>query len=481
MTNLDCLLISPPIFYEDKDNIWKEINSNFPPPGLAYLAGFIRAKGHSVKVIDCNIEAPTVESFRPFFEKNYTQKFSSIRVIGLTAVTCTIKKAYKIAGICKEYYPESLIVFGGVHATFVTDEVINNPLVDLVVVGEGELTLEELLEGKKLDKIRGIVFKKSLKRNKYQITANPPRERITDLNSLPMPAYDLFPVLSYKPAKGSYKKLPAMNMMTSRGCPGQCTFCSKTLGDRLVFKSAGKILGEIQYLIKNYGIKEIIFYDDTFTVYRDNVIKLCDLIIENNLNISWTCFARVDFISQKMLEKMKMAGCHQIMYGVENIDKTILKNINKNINLEQVANAVKWTKKAGIECRLAFMVGSPGDNEKIIKKNIEFVNKISPDLLVVNITTPFPGTKMFSWAKEKKLILTHDWDDYTLAEPIMKLENLTTEQIKNFYKLMYRSFYFRPAFILKKILKIRSIEDIKILAGGLIALLSFFIHKQIKT
>ena len=478
MTNLDCLLISPPIFYEDKDNIWKKINSNFPPPGLAYLAGYARAKGYSVKVIDCNIEAPTVESFQKFFEKEYVQNFSFIKVIGLTAMTCTIKKAYKIVQICKEYYPESTIIFGGVHATFVTGEVINNPLVDLVVVGEGELTLAELLEGKKIDKIRGIVFKKRLNQNLYQVVANPPRERITDLSSLPMPAYDLFPVLKYKPAKGSYKKLPAMNMMTSRGCPGQCTFCSKTLGNKLVFKPAEKIFGEIQYLIKNYGIREILFYDDTFTVYSDNVIKLCDLIIENKFNIGWTCFARVDFVNQKMLEKMKKAGCHQIMYGVENIDATVLKNINKNINLEQVAKAVKWTKKAGIECRLAFMVGSPGDNEEIIKKNIEFVNKLNPDLLVVNITTPFPGTKMFNWAEEKKLILTHNWDDYTLTKPVMKLENLTAEQIQNLYKLMYRSFYFRPAFILKKMLKIRSIEDIKILAGGLTALLSFFNPKK---
>src|SRR3989338_5580040 len=140
MTNLDCLLISPPIFYEDKDNIWKKINSNFPPPGLAYLAGYARAKGYSVKVIDCNIEAPTVESFQKFFEKEYVQNFSFIKVIGLTAMTCTIKKAYKIVQICKEYYPESTIIFGGVHATFVTDEVISNPLVDLVVIGEGELT-----------------------------------------------------------------------------------------------------------------------------------------------------------------------------------------------------------------------------------------------------------------------------------------------------------------------------------------------------
>lgn len=475
---LDCLLISPPIFYEDKENIWKEINSDFPPPGLAYLAGYVRTKRHSVKVIDCNIEAPTVDSFRLFFKKEYVQNFSSIKVIGLTAMTCNIKKAYRIAQICKEYYPAATIVFGGVHTTFVTDEVINNKLVDIAVIGEGEITLAEILDGKELNQIRGIVFKKSISDSQYQVVVNPPRERIDNLDSLPMPAYDLFPVLKYKPAKGSYKRLPAMNMMTSRGCPGRCTFCSKTLGNQMVFKSAGKIFGEIQYLINNYGIKEILFYDDTFTVYKNNVIKLCQLIIENKVDISWTCFARVDYIDFEMLKKMKKAGCHQIMYGVENIDQTVLKNINKKINYDQVINAVKWTKKAGITCRVALMVGSPGDTKEIIEKNIEFVNKLNPDLLIANITTPFPGTAMFEWAKERNLILTYDWDDYTMAKPVMRLENLTAEQIKSLYKLMYRSFYFRPSFILKRLLKIRGLDDIKIALGGFTALLSFLRIKK---
>lgn len=162
------------------------------------------------------------------------------------------------------------------------------------------------------------------------------------------------------------------------------------------------------------------------------------------------------------------------MYGVENINEQVLKNINKKINIEQVINAVKWTKKAGIECRLAFMVGNPGDNEEIINENIKFINKVKPDLLITNITTPFPGTAMFEWAKKKKLILTYDWDDYTLAKPVMKLENLTETQIKELYTKMYKKFYLRPTFIINKILKIRSLNDIKPITEGLKALLSFF-------
>ncbi|MBT3690272.1 hypothetical protein HOG11_02850, partial [bacterium] len=137
---LDCLLISPPIFYEDKENIWKEINSNFPPLGLAFIAGYLREQDLSVKIVDCNVYSPSVESFSEYFEKEFVNKYESIKYIGLTAMTCTIKKAYLISEICKKYYPDAVVMFGGVHATFVTDEVIAKERVDIVVIGEGELT-----------------------------------------------------------------------------------------------------------------------------------------------------------------------------------------------------------------------------------------------------------------------------------------------------------------------------------------------------
>ncbi|MEK6730723.1 MAG: radical SAM protein [Pseudomonadota bacterium] len=468
IAGLDCLLVSPSTVCRDSGNMWKEINSNFPPLGLASLAGYVREKGFSVKIIDGNIQCPFEEDFHHFFKENFCDKFSDIKLIGFTTITCTIKKAFKMAKMCRQLYPNALIVFGGVHATFMTDEVINNECVDVVVKGEGELTMHDLLSGKALSDIPGICYKKQDK-----VFMTKPRERIIDLDALPMPAYDLLPIGQYRPAKGSYKRLPAMSMMTSRGCPGRCTFCSKTLGNKLFFKSAKQIVKELEYLIAHYKIKEILFYDDTFTVNKKNVMEFCDLIIQKNIDVTWTCFARVDFITLEMLKKMKRAGCHQVMYGVENIDEEVRKNIKKHINVEQVVHATQWTKQVGIECRLAFMIGNPGDTKEIILKNIEFINKLDPDILVVNITTPFPGTEMFAWAKAKGLILTYDWDDYTLAKPVMRLENLTEQEIHSLYNLMYKRFYLRPRFILKKALSIRNINDLGILLGGFKAVLSF--------
>src|SRR3989339_317354 len=261
INTLDCLLISPPVHHKDSENIWKAIDSNFPPLGLADIAGYIREKGATVKILDCNLESPSVETFGEFFEKNYVSNFTSIKVIGMTTMTCNIKKAYEVADICKKHYPNAIIVFGGVHATFMIKEVIDNEHVDVVVIGEGEKTLHELVSGKEFGQIKGIAYKKNAN-GKVEIIINPPRERFNNLDILPMPAYDLLPVLKYRPAKGSYKRLPAMSMMTSRGCPGRCTFCSKTLGNLLVFKSAEKVYEEIKYLSNNYGIKQILFYDD---------------------------------------------------------------------------------------------------------------------------------------------------------------------------------------------------------------------------
>ena len=474
---LDCLLIAPPNYNTEVENIWGEVSSNFPPLGLADLAGYIRKKGYNVKILDCTVESPIVHSFREYFEENFVNKYNSIMNIGFTAMTIQIKKAYKLAKICKEFYPDSTVIFGGVHPTFVTDEVINKNFVDIVVIGEGELTLEEIISGKNLSEIKGIAYKK-INNNGFEVIYNESRERIKNLDIMPMPAYDLLPIQKYIPAKGTYKRLPAMSMVTSRGCPGKCTFCSKTLGNRFVFKSANKIFEEIKYLIDNYSIKQILFYDDTFTANKKNVIELCKKIIENNIDITWTCFARVDFISLKMLKYMKRAGCHQIMYGVETIDKQVLKNINKKIKLEEVINATKWTKKIGIECRLAFMVGNPGDTYESIMKNIAFVNRLNPDYLIVNVTTPYPGTVMFEWAKERNLILTFNWDHYDLSHPIMKLENLDEKEIKSLYTLMYRRFYLRPRYILQRLLAIRTFEDLKILFEGFKSLLSFFKFKR---
>lgn len=463
---LDAVLINPCLFKKES-NIWEKIDSCFPSLGLASIAGYVRDRGFKVKIIDAPALRLSVESFEKYLKFN--KQYYQARYIGFTAVTFLVKNAYEMAKIAKRIYPSAKIVFGGVHPTVLPEEVIKQLEVDIVVVGEGEITFGEILDGKDLSEIRGIVFKKE-----SQIINNPVRERIGNLDELPFPAYDLLPMDRYYPAKGSYERLPAISMLTSRGCPGRCSFCNKTLGEKMVFRSADSLIEEINLLVKNYAIRQIMFYDDTFTVHKENVRRFCELILRRKMNISWCCFSRVDYVDLNLLKLMKKAGCHQIMYGIESGDQKILDSINKKTDLALAKKVVRLTKEAKIDVRGAFMLGNPAETKETVLKTLDFALELEPEIAIFNITTPYPGTAMFKEADKKKLITTYDWDDYNLSKPVMRLENIKQEEIIKLYKYCYRRFYFRPKYILTRIKRLfLKPKEIFLTFNSLKAVLSF--------
>jgi radical SAM superfamily enzyme YgiQ (UPF0313 family) len=445
---LDAILINPCLFKKGR-NIWKGIDSCFPSLGLASIAAYVRQKGFRVKIIDAPALRISVESFENYLRDNYSNE--QPRYVSFTAVTPSIRNAYAMAKIVKKIYPQTKIVFGGVHATVLSKEVIGQDEVDIVVRGEGEITFYEILSNRELSGIDGIVYQKD-----SQIIFNKERERIKNLDDLPWPAYNLLPMDKYYPAKGSYQRLPAMSMLTGRGCPGQCTFCNKTLGKLMIFRSAQSLIEEIKMLIKDYGIKQIMFYDDTFTVYKENVRKFCHLLLEQNIDISWCCFSRVDYVDLDLLKLMKKAGCHQIMYGIESGDQNVLDSINKNITLNLAREVVKLTKLAKIDVRGAFMVGNPIETRETVLRTLDFALELDPDVAIFNITTPYPGTQMFEEAERKGMILTYNWDDYDLSNPVMKLENLSQKEISDLYRYCFKKFYLRPKYILMRLKRLLS-------------------------
>jgi len=459
---MDILFINPP-WYKKSGNIWKDVSACLPPFGLALLASLAREKNYSVSILDYNalqLGLDKVEKYLPN---------SAPRFIGITATTLVIDNALELAKIVKKKYPTAKVIIGGAHPTVLPKEVLAQKEVDFIVMGEGEHSCLDLLLNKNPATIKGIGFKENGK-----LIINPPREIIPDIDIFPFLAYDLLPTDSYYPASGSYKRKPSFGMVTSRGCPGQCTFCKgDLLGNRIRFKSAKKIIEEINFLQKNYGAKDIIFYDDTFTTNRERVKEFCSLILKNNLDLTWSCFSRIDTVDLETLKEMKKAGCHQIMYGVESGDEKILENIKKRITLEQVEETVANTKKVGIETRLAFMIGSPGETEETIKKTIKYAIDLDPDLAIFNITTPFPGTEMFDWAEKNSFLIHKNWANYDLAKPVMELPTISLEKILYYYKRAYRQFYMRPAYILKRLIKIRNFEDFKKNLKPFIDLLKF--------
>ncbi|OGS43091.1 MAG: hypothetical protein A2539_09385 [Elusimicrobia bacterium RIFOXYD2_FULL_34_15] len=442
------ILINPP--WMTKGGIWENIASCMPPFGLAGIASYLESYQINVEILDADALKLDYDEIKSIL----VQKNPSF--VGITASTPIISSALNIAKISKTVLPGTKVVLGGVHPSVMADEVLKEESVDFVVRCEGEKTIKELISGIEIEKISGLSYKKD-----GRIIHNQERPVIQNLDTLPMPAYHLLPMNKYFPAKGSYKKLPAMGMMTGRGCPGRCTFClGNYLGEKIRVRSAEKIFEEILLLKNKYGIKEVSFYDDTFTTKKDNVKKLCEKIISEKFDISWSCFARVDFVDEELLKIMKSAGCHQIMYGIESGDEGILKNINKKISFEKVEKIVNITKNTGIEVRAAFMFGNPGETTETMQRTIDYAIKLNPDVAIFNITTPYPGTEMFKWAKEKNIIITENWDEYDLSKPIMNLPTVSPENVKKYYDKAYKDFYMRPGYLLNRVLKIRNLSDV---------------------
>ena len=307
------------------------------------------------------------------------------------------------------------------------------------------------MRNERRSEVRGIAFRDDSGR----VLLTPPRPVIEDLDRLPMPAYHLLPMRHYRPSLGNFKRLPAISMVTTRGCPGRCTFCSvKGMGHRIRSRSASLLADEIAWLNRKYGIKEISFYDDTISCHKKNFLALLEELIRRRLDITWSCMSRVDMVDLEMLKLMKRAGCHQVAFGIESASPEILRNVRKHLDLDRAARVARETRKAGLDLRLMFMFGNPGETLQTMRDTLALALRLNPDLFVFNITVPFPGTEMYGWAKSEGRLLADNWDQYDLSRVILRLDGLSPEQITGFYRYAYRNAYFRPWFILKWMFKV---------------------------
>jgi len=448
---MSVLLIDPQRSSIGKGNVWRAINRSLPTLGLAYIASFLEKKGIKVSIIDLKVQMLDIPHIIAIL-KNTKPDF-----VGITATTVQINAALEIAKLIKDFDKNINIVMGGPHPHIFAEDLLKLDSIDYVIRGEGEYTFWELVSGKNLSSIYGLAYKLN-----DDIISNPLRPPISDLDTLPFPARHLLPMDRYRPSPGRYRRLPATSIITSRGCPGKCTFCyTDILGQATRFRSARNIADEIKDLIERYKIKEISFYDDTFTTSRRNVRELCSIILNEKIDITWSCMSRVDCVDKQTLQMMKNAGCHLICYGVESGDETILNNINKKIHLEQAKEAVELTKKTKINVMASFMIGNPGETEETIKKTIRYALELDPDLYVFNITTPFPGTAMFNWAKEKSYLTTYNWDYYDLGHIVMQLPTISPNLIQYYYKYAYRRIYLRFQYMISHLKKINSLGAIK--------------------
>jgi radical SAM superfamily enzyme YgiQ (UPF0313 family) len=233
-------------------------------------------------------------------------------------------------------------------------------------------------------------------------------------------------------------------------------------GQKIRFMSAGRVADLIAMLQRDYGIREISFYDDTFTASRKRVHDFCETLLSRGMKVSWSCFARVDTVSPELLALMKRAGCHQVGYGFESPDEAILRNINKRIDADKIGRAVRWTRDARIDVRGAFMFGNVGETRETLQRTLDYSKSLGIQFAVYNITTPFPGTALFRQAKEDGMLLHTDWEKYDLSHVILKLPTVDGEAVREYYARGYREFYLRPRYVLERLAAIRTPDDVSV-------------------
>ncbi|MBF0144036.1 MAG: radical SAM protein [Magnetococcales bacterium] len=461
---MDLLLIDPPWIVSNDRNLWKRVRSCLPSLGLAYLASYAEKYGHyGCRILDCTAEEVSVAGVAARLQ---AFKADPPRFIGITSTSPLIDNAIHIARLCKEQLPESRVILGGVHPSVDPDGVMQSPHVDAVVRGEGEVTVLELLNGREWKDILGLTW-----RDDAGVHHNPERPLIRDLSEIPIPAYHLLPIHRYRPAVGSFRRLPAMSLFATRGCPGRCTFCHRAFGGKVRKRNAADVFKEVEYLYLNHGIREICFYDDTFTVFKKEVAEFCRMLIDSKLDISWSCFSRVDRTDESLLRLMKQAGCHLMLFGVESADPEVLKNINKRISLDDVRETFRLCRQIGIDTRASLMFGNPGETRESIERTIRFAMEIDPDQAQFNITTAYRGTELYAWALENGYLVDEGRNDFNVSDINLNLPTISPRELQRAYRWAHVRFYLRPRVILRRLGKIRSREQLQAEVRGFLGIL----------
>lgn len=392
-----------------------------PPLGVAYVAAAFEASGAEVRIFDFIVSRYTPHKLAAMLERFAPD------IVGITSVTLNYPQAASILAEAKVLRPQSLTVMGGPHVSFDAVNTLRDyPGIDVVVMGEGELTIGELMacgaEPRWFSRIRGLAY-----REQGAIRVNAPRGFVADIDTLPMPARHLLPLSRYR-ALGY-----PISIITSRGCPYSCIFClgRRMVGNKIRQRRASLVVDEIEDIL-SYGIYRINIADDLFVSDREKVREVCGEIKKRGLNFAWSAFARVNTVDRETLEIMKDAGCDSISFGVESGNQEMLKRIRKGITLDQVRKAVAMCREAGIIVHCSFIVGLPGETRETLDETRRFAADLGA-YYGYHLLAPFPGTTVRDEVETYDLqILTSDWTRYDANRAVVRTEALSAEEMNTF-------------------------------------------------
>ncbi|MHA1751884.1 MAG: B12-binding domain-containing radical SAM protein [Candidatus Helarchaeota archaeon] len=410
-------------------NIWSNLitdNFNLPPLGLEYLVSYVRDL-IKVEILDAR-------NFRMSYQKieNYIKSYKP-DIVGINCnFTCGINAAFETARLVKEKYnPECPVIFGGWHPTLKPDECLKNPWVDAIILGEGELTLRELIKKGSFENVDGIFYKKEGK-----IVHNKERQLIENLDDLKFPYRE-----NRKFKKFQMFNIPVDTIETSRGCPHTCKFCCIHVFYRHRWRprSPLNIIKELYEIRKNSNVRDILIVDDNFTVNMKRIEKLCKLIIKSKLDFHFICQTRLDSIAKnpKIVRLMAKAGFWLMFVGIESITKKGLTDVNKKINVETIHKAIKILHENHIIIVGNVIIGADLDEtEEDIMKNVDNIKKLQVDFMSYSILTPLPSTKIFEKLENENLIINKNWADYNFKNAVIKTHQLTPKDLTRITRLV---------------------------------------------
>jgi anaerobic magnesium-protoporphyrin IX monomethyl ester cyclase len=450
------IFVSPP--YIDLYGKLGKAAGRYFPLGLGYIAAYLRHYGnHKVLMYEPEAQGLTYNDLKRIMKRE------SPDVIGLTCSTPNFHRALELAKIAKES-SSAKIVLGGVHASALPEFIVETypALIDCVVVGEGEITMLELVNAYQnkadIKEIKGIVFRKN-----GSVVRTEQRPFIMDMDSIPFPARDLIPQNLFKPNLHNARHRNCASVLTSRGCPFNCSFCASRIvsGKRYRMHSAEYVLEEMAMLKRDCGVRQLLITDDTFTINHERLEKICKGMIDRNLNLAWFCFSQVTAVNKEILRLMKQAGCYNIGFGVESSSPEILGRMGKPIKPERALEAVSLANKAGLKTQAFYIFGMPGETREQMEETIEFAKKVGSTLAFFNMLVPFPGTRDFDYFFKSVPLNTIAWENFVAIGESCVLENSSVPS-KEIEKLIAKAnilYYANPLRLLRLLYHIRTFHE----------------------
>jgi anaerobic magnesium-protoporphyrin IX monomethyl ester cyclase len=433
----------------------------FPSLALGGLAAWIRQNGYDVNLVDLH-----VENIYPKDADSRVRDYDP-DIVALTAKTLGWPAVIEIAQMVRATKPNALIVVGGPQLSIYAEESLSWECFDIAVVGDGEETLLEICDriesGSEWTDIQGTCVRLP----NGDVIKNPPRPLSKDINKYPMAAWDLMPLEDYNCLT---LLKPFATMVTTRGCPWHCGYCSQVYSEKLRFRDVGLVVDEMEFLVKNYGIKEIVFFDETFTIGKKRMRKFSEEILRRNLKVKFNIRARVDTVDRDVVRLLKRAGLRSIHMGVEAGTDRVLKIMNKQITRAQTIEAFRICREEGVDTRGYFMVGYYDAAPQDVEDMIDFAAGLGLDWASFSVATALPATDLYRIAQERGYVDGDFWKQYTIdgggAIPQLETETFSAEQLRAYRTKAYMKFYLRPDLIRRKLSKTEGRAELLEMAGG---------------